>query len=324
VTTTVTTAGWTSPSHWHQQQQQELHTVQNLKESTLQEQDEGESLPLSPEKNTPTMTASSSSSEELVFDVVLDKTSNTIQVTDTNQICQYLQSPDCIIHYCSGGGRLNTSFEENNSVLDELWQRACQEYYGREHYNPKNNENNKHPDRIVATETILQFPGLKMINRVYNVVQIVHTKESLSSSSSSSIPEVHSFMIGEKQQVTGLPPAVWLFNKLTGHDTRNNQSIAPSSGSALTRITWQTDDSTTNNNMEGRLRVQAHVTIRTKFPKAVLRFLPVSKAKMEQQGSHAVRKSIEKELDRACDTGAEHFNQWRLQQQQQQQEERLK
>jgi hypothetical protein len=336
VTTTVTTAGWTSfsPSQqWRQQQQHELNTLQNLKESTFQEKEE-ETLP----SGGKTSTTASSSSEQLVFDVVLDRTSSAIQATDTREICQYIQSPDCIMHYCSGGGRLNCSLEENNSVLNELWQRACEEYYGREHYyNNRSNENSKqHPDRIIATETVLQFPGLKMINRVYNVIKIVDTKESSSSSSSSNpaasihVPELLSFMIGEKQQVKGLPPAVWLFNKLTGYDTRKNQSISPSSGSAFTRITWQTDDTTTTigttsnsateNNTMGRLRIQAHVTIRTNFPKALLRILPVSKAKMEQQGSQAVRKSIEKELDRACDTGAEHFHQWKQQQQPQQQQ----
>ena len=163
-----------------------------------------------------------------------------------------------------------------SSELKELWLQCCNEEYGAEH-KPEPD------DCILACDTIIQFPGLKMINRVYNGVKCATDADS-------GIPSYSFFLIGENRTVSGLPPVVFLFNKLTGA-AKKGDSLKPT---AVAKSTCSVKE-----NQDGDMffNFDASIHIKVKFPALLLKLLPASKEKVEDQGSASLAKTIRKEID---------------------------
>ena len=137
-------------------------------------------------------------------------------------------------------------------------------------------------DRILAVETITQFPGLKMVNKVYNGAKI-------SLNETSGIPKYSFVLIGEELSVSGLPPVVWVFNKLTKAEEKKG-SLKPS-GVAVSNIT-------AIQGIDGKYAFQfsADIKIMIKFPRALLKILPTNKEKAEASGGSSIAKAVEKDV----------------------------
>jgi len=147
------------------------------------------------------------------------------------------------------------------------------------------------------------------------------------------LPEYRAFLIAEQRQVFGPRPIVWLYNQLTGGgggggsssssssseekqtgsqqgEDVDQQQLSESNGTAVTRIYLRQDDAT----QAFSIGFDCTITVTVKFPKFLLRILPASKEKMEEQGSAAVQKSIEKDIRHAVETSGACFERWKQQQ----------
>ena len=160
--------------------------------------------------------------------------------------------------------------------LSASWTQCCNQDYGA--------ENMPEPDDcILACDTTIQFPGLKMINRVYNGIKCAIDADS-------GIPVYSFFLIGEKKTVSGLLPVVFLFNKLTG---------AAKKGDSLQPTAVAKSICSVKENQDGDMvfNFDASIQIKVEFPALLLKLLPASKEKVEEQGSTSVAKTISKEID---------------------------
>ena len=129
----------------------------------------------------------------------------------------------------------------------------------------------------------IKFPGLTLTS-----VAMIGCK--LVTNAVSSFPEYQFVLIDDAQQVEGAKPVVWIFNQLTGSSKKVR---IPSDGPlSITRVSAKlTDDE------KGIIFFsEGYLKIFVKFPAFLLRILPVSKEKAEEQGSMTIQKVIEKDV----------------------------
>lgn len=124
---------------------------------------------------------------------------------------------------------------------------------------------------LASTYTTIQFPGLLIKNTIFVAVD-------------SSPKRLRIWLLGETRKVEkGAAPLVWLFRQLV----ENKDSEKPSQSRSSTIITL---------NDSGGIKLLATIAINVPFPSVVLRLLPAKPSTMEEQGSKAVRRVLEKDL----------------------------
>lgn len=214
---------------------------------------------------------------ELVFSASVEKYSDPLPPDTTiADITEYLKNPVNRNALLSSGGSRAVEEIAISPELESLWREACEKEYGREML-PKEG------DCILATDSVTKFPGLTMVNKVYNVARF-GTKEA------SGMPNYTFLLVGEELSVSGLPPVVWIFNKLTGSE-KKKESLQ-SNGVCASSITVVKDT-------DGQLVFSfiADIKIKINFPAVLLKILPTSKEKAEQTGSTSVRKAVERDVE---------------------------
>jgi hypothetical protein len=135
----------------------------------------------------------------------------------------------------------------------------------------------------------MNFPGLSLTSEAYIGAKLLEPQ-------SNSVYPVYEFtLIKDAQQVTGFKPAVWIFNQLTG--ANGDATKDKNKAQTLSKVTAGTTE-------DGQTVFQVLVkfAITVSFPKVLLRILPVSKEKAEEQGSDAIGKTLEKDLQNAIKT----------------------
>jgi len=178
----------------------------------------------------------------------------------------------------------------------------------------------------------VRFPGLKVVTTVCSGVKLT-TKQTRredkdNSSNNNNInewPEYEFIMIGERRSVQGPKPLVWIYNQLTGGggnkknsdnqkakgngdtDDMRDASFNPSSTSArsLVSVVKQGDDD--DGDAAYAFTFDLEMQIRLEFPKALVRILPTSKERMEEQGSAAVLSSVKGDVVAAIAAAREAF-----------------
>ena len=133
----------------------------------------------------------------------------------------------------------------------------------------------------------MQFPGVTLES-----TSLIGTKLLLPSESNA-FPSYEFTLIQDSRQATGLPPLVWVFNKLTGAGNQEREKdTAPMS---LSRVTVQES----SDGKDITFKIETFLEIRVKFPAVLLKILPVKKEKAEAQASEAVTKVLKKDIDAA-------------------------
>jgi hypothetical protein len=142
----------------------------------------------------------------------------------------------------------------------------------------------------------IQFPGLSLTSDAFIGAKL--TQSSLSSSEDD-YPVYEFTLIRDSQRVKGFPPAVWIYEKLTGTDNDKTPNLRdPTTARSLSKVTV----SPTQDAKSITFQVQTEIRIVVAFPSFLLKILPVSKEKAEEQGSASIGKSIEKDLQSAMET----------------------
>lgn len=105
-------------------------------------------------------------------------------------------------------------------------------------------------------------------------------------------------LLDSELQPEGSKPTVWLFKKLTNAGGKGGKDDGQQANTSS--FTSFSIDSTSNPD-EIVLTSDATLQVRVEFPSFLVRLIPVSIEKMEEQGSHAMQSTIEKELSPALD-----------------------
>jgi len=150
-------------------------------------------------------------------------------------------------------------------------------------------------DKVVQVETMMQFPGLKTIAASIlgtRLVTISDNYDDNDNDDSIIFPEYQFTLLNSYNKAEGLPPAVWMYNVLTGNkknkkETSNNNDMTSSYTTVkLERI----------NNNEYVFTASSSLEVNINFPSTLLKLIPLSTDTLEARGSVAIQKALEKEV----------------------------
>lgn len=151
--------------------------------------------------------------------------------------------------------------------------------------------------KLFAAYTTLSFPGLLMNTTAY----VAWCPCDVAASAHTTATEQHEiWLVGESQSITGAMPAVWLYRKLVGSNNSNNST------QSLTVIRLLDKDASSV-----AISMRANVTIQVQFPDLLVRILPTSRERMQQQGSTAVTNALQKDLQRVMDELPDLYSSWK-------------
>lgn len=156
----------------------------------------------------------------------------------------------------------------------------------------------------------IQFPGLKVESLALVGVRFIEKQEknddtvmandesSKTTTSTTTIPNDNKSMVvpryeyvglANEQTASGIPPAVWIFNKLTGGGGTENTKFK-----SLSTVTYFQ-----NNNNQIVFQINAFLSIGISFPKFLLQILPGDKKTIEGRGGKAILKTLDKDVQQS-------------------------
>lgn len=238
-------------------------------------------------------TALNAEKETITFSAVFDLMSDTLPTTDENEAYTFCRSKHCRDHFLSAGGKSNVIEVEWSDALASKWRAAADKSYGIESL-----PNLTEGDCLVACTTSSSFPPLKLMNTAYCGVKILED--------SNRVPIYKVYLVADKRTPVGPAPAVWIYNKLNGADS--DDEFSPTNGNAITSVSVKK-----GNDGGYAIHFTCKIEIVLEFPKLLLKILPASKEKIEEQGSASIKKSIEKDINFALMTTKEAFHSWKSQ-----------
>lgn len=148
---------------------------------------------------------------------------------------------------------------------------------------------NEDDKKMLQISTSMNFPGLRVSSSNVFGAKLVKM-EGDDEKTTTTLPEIQMTLINSMQSVDGLPPSVWLYNKLTGASSDSYKKDSRSTSSySIVKVKPISDDQFVFTSF-------AQIEVNVKFPSTLIKILPVSVEKLEEQGSNAMQKSIEKEL----------------------------
>jgi hypothetical protein len=208
----------------------------------------------------------------LVFKTTINAKSQPI---DPAALTSYFSTKDFRLFFLSPGG--------SNPIQDAAWDEELKSFFYKR-YQSQLDEDTDLPPYVHTVETIIQFPGLQMINNVTVACGLQDGYEQKSC-------YYETFLIAEEKRIRGAAPIVWLFQKLV--PPRSTSRTEPS-GTAYTKVCK--DDSNTI------VVVVSHVSIEVSFPTFLLRILPMSKEKTQSQGSASIQKAVSGAIAKMLET----------------------
>jgi hypothetical protein len=227
----------------------------------------------------------------LIFSADFDLKTEMFPSNDEDELIEFFRSTDLRNHFLSGGGRAEIEVIDWTTQLVNMWEEASERLYGIESLPIKENG-----DTIISSISTTNFPGVQLTTTVFMGTKLLQDSDGF--------PYYRCILIADKRQLSGLPPAVWLFNKLTG--STPDIEYNPVSGGVDSEISLIREM-----NGEYVLSYVGSVKVTTEFPKGLIKILPTSKESMEQQGSMSIRKAVEKDIINCMDTVIQKFQSWR-------------
>ncbi|GKY97642.1 hypothetical protein MPSEU_000722600 [Mayamaea pseudoterrestris] len=221
--------------------------------------------------------------ETLVFTGDSVYKSDAISGCTQQQIMDFFSSPSTPVSLIGAGGKneVNRYPTPLPSDVLELWHNAC------------GNANSTYDsvflptekDEVFASDAVIQFPGLRQVTTVLNGVK--------TRTDANGLPEYVFILIGERKKVSGSPPMVWIYNKLTGVNQDDpdpdRYSLRDATATSIVSIVKEDEDAFT-------FQIDIKLQIRVVFPSNLIKILPTTKEKMQQQGSAAVLKAVSNDI----------------------------
>lgn len=174
----------------------------------------------------------------------------------------------------AGGKRPCEELSVTADILGE-WKQACDKVGAQE---PDES------DTVLSVRTGgIDFPGLHLVSKAKIGTKLIQEPT----------PRYEFVLIGDEQIVTGLPPVVWIYNKLTG---ANGEKSSNASSSSLSVISY---DETSDG--KAIFTSKASLSVVVNFPTILLKLLPTNKEKAEETGGKALCNTVEKDVQASID-----------------------
>lgn len=213
-----------------------------------------------------------SKSEQLRFVGRISTISSALPYNSRDEVVSFFKCPANRNLFITAGGKRECKMIPMTLELLQRWTNICQQ------------EGKLLPDETDEVFTVktggVHFPGLTLETSATMGIKL--NEEALG-------PIYEVTLIGDERKVKGLPPVVYLFNKLTGggsgSGTSNNLSttkIFCDFGQEEASVIFKTNTT---------------LIITVRFPSILMKILPSNKEKAEEQGSQAITKAVSKDVE---------------------------
>jgi hypothetical protein len=231
---------------------------------------------------------------QLVFHVDYTKTSDVLpKGTTSDDISNFLAAESNREIFLSAGNSRPFQYLEVTPQFKQYWRDAC------DHFSssclPEDD------DKLIAVDAEVKFPGMKLI--ITSLQGVKEMPPSNTDTDAGGIKSYEVLLVGEKLQPSGAPPVVWLYNKMTGNDKREKNEFYPPKQTRIRSVMTGTE--LADGALVLSFRLDLRITIQ--FPRTLLKLLPTSKEKAEEQGSKSVLHSVSKDIDKAMDAAFDAF-----------------
>jgi hypothetical protein len=213
-------------------------------------------------------------------------TSNPLPRTSDEKLVEFFQTAACRNLLVSGGGERPCSEVEMTPELLDDWRSRCVSLGARR------------PDErdsiLAVVSRGIQFPGLHVRSVATVGVKYVDERDDRGRDgdvgrpgrSDRRTPRHEFVLLKNDSTASGLPPAVWIYNKLTGADkNRDNSSFK-----SLSTVTYEAKDDSVV------FKTKAFLSIGLTFPKFLLRILPGDKSVIEEKAGKSVQNTLDKDV----------------------------
>jgi hypothetical protein len=229
--------------------------------------------------------------ETLKFGGDLIFTSESLPDAKVEDVAAFFKRKEILDLILGAGGTRPVNEITVTPQLKKLWLEACDHF---ESVSPPEDG-----DQILSTNTVLPLPGITLTTTAVNGVKLLEDGKGL--------PMYETVLIADKRVATGPRPIVWLYNQLTGTGKAKDDEFSPPQARVMSRA------SITEKNGELAFNVQVLFRIVVEFPAILVRILPTSKEKMEEQGTNSISKGIAKDVDISIAALREAFLYWQVQ-----------
>jgi hypothetical protein len=244
---------------------------------------------------TPTLCATKTEQEQgqetLKFSANLSFTSESLADAKIEDVVEFFQKEEFRDLLLSAGGNRPVKEVQETPAIKARWELA-RDFFGSSLLPAE-------CDRYLSTDALILFPGIVMTNTVVNGIKQLEDDER-------GLPLNLFVLVAEKRSVKGARPLVWIFNQLTGAGKNEDTEYSPPQGHVMTRTSIVGKDGSL------ALNVQVNCQIIVSFPAILVRILPTSKEKMEEQGSASVSKAVSKDLEVGIIAVRDAFLRWQL------------
>lgn len=229
--------------------------------------------PLAEESTAPDLTPIQEEAS-LILKGVISTQSKSLPVVCEERLSKFFRTPSFRNLLVSGGGERLVEDLPLTETLMENWTEKCKSLGA------------SLPDKgdsILAVESRgVEFPGLKVKSIATVGVKYMEQNQGTS-------PRHEFVLLATQEEAKGLPPMVWIYNKLTGADQKKDGKDA-SNAKSLSTVSYET------NNGSVVFRTKAFLQIGITFPKVLLKILPGDKATIEEKASSSIQKTLEKDV----------------------------
>jgi hypothetical protein len=217
-------------------------------------------------------TTEEQSNSELKFIGEIGTVSSALPYKSKDDVVSFFKCPENRNLFITAGGKRECKMLPMTPELLEEWTTICEQ------------EGKTLPDEMDEIFTVktggVHFPGLTLETSATMGIKLTEKEFG---------PLYEVAMIGEERKVKGLPPVVYLFNKLTGGGSGNGTSNSISTtdivcdfGQEDSKVVFKTDTS---------------LVFTVRFPSVLMKILPTNKEKAEEQGSVAITKAVAKDIE---------------------------
>jgi hypothetical protein len=208
----------------------------------------------------------------LQFRADINTESNVLSYSSKDEVQAFFTCPNNRNLFITAGGKREYQKLEISPDILADWARICA------------SEGNTIPnasDEVFTVKTGgMSFPGLTLETRATMGIKLVEMESG---------PTYEVTLIGDDRKVKGLPPVVYIFNRLTGGGSGSGSS----NNISTTKIICEFD--TENSNVIFKTSTQFIINVR--FPSILMKIIPTSKEKAEEQGSQAITKAVGKDIE---------------------------
>lgn len=133
----------------------------------------------------------------------------------------------------------------------------------------------------------IQFPGFRV--KSVATVGVKYVQNNVDDEDSLPTPRHEFVLLKNDQTASGLPPAVWIYKKLTGADSNKDNSNFKS----LSTVSYEQKGDVVV------FRTDAFLCIGITFPKFLLRILPSDKHIIEEKAGKSIQKTLDKDVSQS-------------------------